>query len=158
MLKHNKYANSLQYFRMNTRIILGYTFISCYDHKSPARLTVLNIYFRCLLKRLGTTLIIQTYSQKSRCHFSPAFICQYINSNILNAESNSSSITWRSLNILHVTYTGTAAEIHFIRVRYKELLSRFSLPFIRTIFRGTAWRVTLVFELQKQHFMESREY
>jgi len=67
-------------------------------------------------------------------------------------------MTRRSLNILHVTVNGTVVEIHFRGVRPKELLSHFSLPFIRRIFKDTASRVTLAFELRKQLFMESPEY
>jgi len=87
-----------------------------------------------------------------------AFLRRYINSDILNSESNRSSMTRRSLNILHVTFNGTVVEIHFGRVRPKELLSHFSLPFILRIFKDTVSRVTLAFELRKQLFMESPEY
>ena len=83
-----------------------------------------------------------------------AFLRRYINSDILNSESNRSSMTRRSLNILHVTFNGTVVEIHFGRVRPKELLSHFSLPFILRIFKDTVSRVTLAFELRKQLFME----
>lgn len=77
---------------------------------------------------------------------------------ILNSETNRSSMTRHSLNILRVTFNGGVVEIHFRRVRPKDLLSHFSLPFIRWIFKDIAWRVTLAFELRKQLFMESPEY
>jgi len=119
---------------------------------------VVNICLRCSVKRLITRLKMPTYIQKSRCYHSPAFICRYINSDILNSESNTSSVTRHSLNILHVTFNGTVVEIYFRRVRPKELLSHFSLPFIRRIFKDIVSRVTLAFELRKQLFMESPEY
>jgi hypothetical protein len=131
--------------------------MSCSDQNIPSQLTVANNCFRCSAKRLSTRLIMPTYIQKSRCYLSPAFIRRYINSDILNSESNRLSMTRRSLNMLHVTFNGTVVEIHVRRVRPKELISHFSLPFIRRIFKDTVSWVTLAFELRKQLFMESLE-
>ena len=140
---------------MNNQIILGSTVISCSDQNIRNQLIAVNIRFRFSVKWLSTTLTMPTYIQKSRCYLSPASIRRYTNSDILNSESNRSSMTRRSLNILHVTFHGTAVEIQFRIVRPKELVSHFSLPFIRRIFKDTASRVTLAFELRKQLFMES---